>query len=78
MEQKIYCGPNLPRYGLMSYQVFLGEYPGNVQEAIRDIPEIEHLIVEVKELETLRRRIKESGTVEKLYYERVKGKVKVK
>ena len=69
MSQRVYCGPNILKYGMLKYQVYLGdEYPYNVQEAIEAIPELSHLFCEVEELDAVRKAIKETGTALNVYY----------
>lgn len=64
------------KYGLMSYQVFIGDdLPANVKEAVQAIPELENLFCSVENLESKRRLIKESGTSEHVYYEAAIKKV---
>lgn len=68
-EPKIYTGPNIIAFALMKYQIFRGGLPPYVARAIEKIPEIESLIVSVKELETMRQKISRPGTNEaRLYY----------
>ena len=74
--QKVYCGPNILKYGMLRYQVFIGEdYPYNVKEAIEAIPELGHLFCEVDELDNTRKAIKESGTALNVYYSEVLKKL---
>ena len=75
IRQVVYCGPNLPKYGITQYQVYLGGYPVNLKEAIAVCPEIEKLIVGIDELEKTRRNIKIKGTIEQLRYERICGRM---
>lgn len=74
--QKIYCGPNIPSKGLFTYQVFLGGFSYAVKQLMQEIPEIEKLMVDVKNVDDVRMRINQKGSLENLYYERIKGKVK--
>lgn len=77
MIQKIYCGPNILKYGIMRYQVFIGEgYAVNVSEAIAGIPEIENLFCEIGELESMRSRVADVGSAEHLYYSVVEQKAR--
>ena len=71
----MYCGPNLPSKGIFSYQVYIGGLPVNVKEMIQEVPEIERLIVPVRDADEMRAKIRRKGTAENLWYERVKGKV---
>lgn len=77
MEQKIYCGPNIAKFGLFRYQVFIGEdYAFNVKDAIKAIPEVEHLFCSVANLETMRRACETAGTAENVYYREIEKKIK--
>ena len=75
--QKIYCGPNLLKYNLMRFQVFIGDdYPYNVKEAINAIPAVNFLFCEIGELENMRARIADTGSAESVYYAKVENFVK--
>lgn len=61
-EKKIYVGPGKP--GLLTNTVYDGDYPLYVQEMIDDCPEIEHLMVGIKDYRTAQQKTKEKGTLE--------------
>ena len=63
-EPVVYTGPNIHPLALQRFQVFRGGLPPYVQRAIERIPEIEKLIVPVRELESTRRKIDKPGTNE--------------
>lgn len=68
-EPKIYTGPNIIAFALMKFQVFRGGLPPYIKRAIEKIPEIEALIVPVRELEEMRQKIGRPGTNEaRLFY----------
>lgn len=69
--QKVYLGPTLPKRGIICGTVYLNGLPFNVKEAVKDIPVIENLIVPVSECEITRRKIREKGTPENIFYERI-------
>lgn len=69
--QKVYLGPTLPKKGIISGTVYLNGLPFNVQEAIKEIPAINNLIVDISECETTRRNIRTKGTPENVFYERI-------
>ena len=71
----IYCGPNIPSKGIFKYQVFIGGLSYSMKKMIASVPEIEKLIVPVREADEMRAKIKRKGSAENLYYERVKGTV---
>ena len=56
-EPVVYTGPNIYPLALQRFQVFR-------ERAIERIPEIEKLIVPVRELESTRRKIDKPGTNE--------------
>ena len=77
MTQRIYCGPNLIRFGLFTYQVFIGEdYAPNVQDALSYIPEIKHLFCDVADLDSFRAKINTQGTAEHVFYQTIERKSK--
>ena len=68
-EPLIYVGPNILAFALQKYQIFRGGLPPYVVRAIEKIPEIESLIVPVRELESVRMIIRKAGTNEaRLFY----------
>ena len=68
-EPLIYVGPNILAFALQKYQIFRGGLPPYVVRAIEKIPEIESLIVPVRELESVRMKIRKAGTNEaRLFY----------
>ena len=67
--QKVYCGANWLKHGLTKYQVYLGGFPFNVQEAIKELPDIEKLFCDVEELDSFRAKIAKKGTRESVLYE---------
>lgn len=69
--QKVYLGPTLPKKGIISGTVYLNGLPFNVQEAIKELPIINNLIVDISECEITRRNIKTKGTPESVFYERI-------
>lgn len=74
--QSIYCGPNILKFGLLSYQVFIDELPYNVKEAINNIPELEYLFCSVENLDETRRLIREKGSALNVYYTEAEKKVR--
>lgn len=64
----IYTGPNIFALALQKFQVFRGGLPPYVKRAIEKIPEIEHLIVPVNELEAMRAKIDKPGTSEARFF----------
>lgn len=72
-ETLIYCGPDLPKYGLKAYRLYQGGLPLNVQDAAKAIPEILKLIIPYKELEAMRAKCKQKGTPEFEYYARIES-----
>ena len=64
----IYTGPNIFPLALQRFQVFWGGLPSYVKRAIEEIPEIEHLIVPVNELEAMRAKIDKPGTQEARFF----------
>ncbi|MBQ3395557.1 MAG: hypothetical protein IJP97_05130 [Synergistaceae bacterium] len=59
----IYCGPNIPSKGIFTYQVYIGGLPYNVKEMIAIVPEIEKLIVPVREADEMRAKIAKKGSI---------------
>ena len=64
----VYTGPNIFSLALQKFQVFRGGLPPYVKRAIEKIPEIEHLIVPVSELEAMRAKIDKPGTPEARFF----------
>ena len=64
----VYTGPNIFSLALQKFQVFRGGLPPYVKRAIEKIPEIEHLIVSVNELEAMRAKIDKPGTPEARFF----------
>ena len=64
----VYTGPNIFSLALQKFQVFRGGLPPYVKRAIEKIPEIEHLIVPVNELEAMRAKIDKPGTPEARFF----------
>lgn len=71
----MYCGPNIYKFGLFQYQVFIGGYTHGVKDAMREYPEIEKLSVPVSEVDSFRAKIAKKGTAENLWYETVKRRL---
>lgn len=67
--KKIYVGPGKP--GLLTNTVYDGGYPLYVQEMIDECPEIEKLMVEIKNYRTSQQKIKEIGTLENSYARKI-------
>lgn len=58
----IYCGPNIPKYGLVQFAVYKGEMPANVKEAIAKIEEINKVMVPIPKLNAFRRELARKGS----------------
>lgn len=69
----IYLGPDVLKYGLKKFRIFSDGLPLNVKDAIKEIPEVEKLIVPYKNLEAMREKISRRGTPEFEYYARVQS-----
>ena len=69
VSQLIYVGPNL--LGLPKYTVVESLKVPNLQKFIKDCPDIEKLIVPIKEMSEIEARIKQKGTLEHRYFNKV-------
>jgi len=69
VKQLIYVGPNL--LGLTKYTVVESLKVPNLQKFIKDCPEIKKLIVPIKEMAEIEARIKQKGTLEHRYFNKV-------
>lgn len=69
----IYCGPDVLKYGLKKFRIYADDLPLNVKDAIKEIPEVEKLIVPYKNLEDMRAKISKRGTPEFEYNLRVEN-----
>ena len=65
----IYLGPNKQKYGLMRNRVYEDGLPEYVEQAIKEVPEIEKLIVPVKDIERAKRLIRHKGSLMHRAYE---------
>lgn len=70
ITQRIYLGPNI--LGLPTYTVVETEFPQHIKGFIKDCPEIEKLFVPINEMAKVEKRVKEKGTLEHRWYQKVK------
>lgn len=68
-EKKIYVGPGKP--GLVTNTVYDGGYPIFIKEMIEECPEIEKLMVAIKDYSTAQQKIREKGTLEHAHAEKI-------
>lgn len=68
IEKKMYLGPNLKKYGLITGQIYEGEHL-NVKNAISEIKGLDSLFVKIdKDFPKVKERIKQKGTKENILY----------
>lgn len=70
-QQKIYIGPGIAKEGVLHNQVFLNGLPPHMQLAIQHYPEIQELIVDVKDYSEASEKVKRKGTPLNAYYEAI-------
>lgn len=61
-ERFIYLGPNLLKFGLQKYQVFIGGKPQAIDELSEKYPLIHQLIVRVEKLSEAEKAMNKKGT----------------
>lgn len=69
IPQKIYVGPNL--LGLPTYTVVETELTDHIKRFVEKCGEIEKLFVPISEMANIEKRIKEKGTLEHRYYQKI-------
>ncbi|MGR7908408.1 hypothetical protein ACU64V_03360 [Lysinibacillus capsici] len=69
VSQKIFMGPNL--LGLPKYTLVESIKVPHIQSFIKDCPEIEKLFVAIDEMAETEIRVKQKGTLEHRYYNKV-------
>jgi hypothetical protein len=67
----MYLGPNIPGGILFSGQISKGELPAYLADAIKKIPEIKELFIEVKEAPAFKDELKKQGTEAYRLYQNV-------
>lgn len=73
---KIYLGPSIRKYGLMTNTVYLGDFPLNVENAIKEFPEITSLFIEINSEFALKKgNIVRAGTRENILFNRILKKL---
>ncbi|MCF2639390.1 MAG: hypothetical protein SOR11_07390 [Fusobacterium sp.] len=73
---KIYLGPSIRKYGLMTNTVYLGDFPSNVEEAIKEFPEIAPLFIEINSEFALKKgNIVKAGTRENILFNKILKKL---
>lgn len=71
IEKKMYLGPNLKKYGLITGQIYEGE-PLNVKNAISKIKGLDSLFVKIdKDFPKIKERFSKKGTKENILYNEV-------
>ena len=69
---KMYLGPSIRKYG-MTNTVYLGDFPSNVEEAIKEFPEIKSLFLEINSEFTLNKgKVVKAGTRENILFNIIK------
>lgn len=72
---KIYLGPNIPKYSLVTGQVYIQE-DALIKKVFEEYEELRGLFVPVDEyLGMIRANIKKPGTIENLIYNDIKNKI---
>lgn len=72
---KMYAGPSIRKYGLVSGTVYI-DFPTNVEEAIKEYPEIKSLFILVdKDFAKNKEKFKTSGSKENLILKRILEKL---
>ena len=70
-EKKMYLGPNLKKYGLITGQIYEGEH-SNVKNAISEIKRLDNLFVKIdKNFPKVKERFAQKGTKENILYSQV-------
>lgn len=73
---KMYIGPAIRKYGLISGTVYEDLSLGNVQAAIEDYPEIKELFINIdNNFAKNKNNIKISGTKENVFYKKLLKKL---
>lgn len=73
---KMYLGPTVGKYGLQNGSVIIGDVKTLYESAIKEIPELENLFVNVdKDLALKKGAIFQKGTNENFYYSKVLEKL---
>jgi len=69
-EQLIYVGPQVK--GVQRFSVFKGGYPKHLEVHLEKCPAFKQLFVPIQELNEVQMSLNNSGTVEAMFYEKVK------
>lgn len=73
---KMYLGPSIRKYGLLTNTVYLGDFPSNIEEAIKEFPEIAPLFVEINsEFAIKKGNVVKTGTKENILFNRILKKL---
>ena len=73
---KMYLGPSIRKYGLTTNTVYLGDFPSNVEDAIKEFPEITSLFLEVNSEFALNKgKVVKTGTRENILFNRILKKL---
>lgn len=68
LQRLIYIGPTLKGFKLVKYQVFIGGYPGHIEDVYEECPQIKRLFVPVAELTKAEAEVMTTGTPLNKYY----------
>ncbi|WP_302806760.1 hypothetical protein [Cloacibacillus porcorum] len=58
----IYCGPSIPKFGLVQFAIYRGNLPENVNNAAVRIEEIKKVIIPIHRLNAFRRELAKIGS----------------
>ena len=73
---KMYLGPAIRKYGLTTNTVYLGDFPSNVEDAIKEFPEITSLFLEINSEFALNKgKVVKTGTRENILFNRILKKL---
>ena len=66
----VYCGPNLPKLGLVRFAVFRNGYPAHVLKALEKVEELKKMMVPPHKLAEFRKEIERAGSEpHRLFYQ---------
>lgn len=58
----VYCGPNLPKLGLVRFSVFRNGYPAHVLKAMEKVEELKKMMVPPQKLAEFRKETERAGS----------------